>query len=89
MLDWSRPCGKALMASRAGSRLLLQRVEVLGRGRVEDAILREFARAVPPATLRLASSDEFAVDPALVKLRKSHSKAAVDEYARLVSPPYL
>ncbi|KAG0656762.1 secretory subunit [Rhodotorula mucilaginosa] len=33
----------------------------------------------------LASSDEFAVDPALVKLRKSHSKAAVDEYARLVS----
>ena len=33
----------------------------------------------------LASSDEFAVDPALVKLRKSHSKAAIDEYARLVS----
>lgn len=33
----------------------------------------------------LASSDEFAVDPALVRLRKSHSKAAVDEYARLVS----
>lgn len=33
----------------------------------------------------LASSDEFAVDPRLVKLRKSPSKAAVDEYARLVS----
>jgi len=33
----------------------------------------------------LASSDEFAVSPKLVKLRKSPSKAAVDEYARLVS----
>ncbi|GJN89668.1 hypothetical protein Rhopal_002655-T1 [Rhodotorula paludigena] len=33
----------------------------------------------------LASSDEFATDPHLVKLRKSLGKAAVDEYARLVS----
>ncbi|BGP47243.1 secretory subunit [Rhodotorula kratochvilovae] len=33
----------------------------------------------------LASSDEFAVDPKLLKLRKSPGKAAVDEYARLVS----
>ncbi|GAA5910707.1 hypothetical protein JCM5296_006819 [Sporobolomyces johnsonii] len=33
----------------------------------------------------LASSDEFATDPALRKLRKSQGKAGVDEYARLVS----
>ncbi|GAA5854067.1 hypothetical protein JCM9279_004370 [Rhodotorula babjevae] len=33
----------------------------------------------------LASSDEFAVNPKLVKLRKAPGKAAVDEYARLVS----
>ncbi|GAA5860434.1 hypothetical protein JCM8547_000303 [Rhodosporidiobolus lusitaniae] len=33
----------------------------------------------------LASSDEFAMDPKLLKLRKSLSKSAVDEYARLNS----
>lgn len=33
----------------------------------------------------LASSDEFAVDSELLKLRKAHSKTATDEYARLVS----
>ncbi|GAA5882212.1 hypothetical protein JCM16303_002283 [Sporobolomyces ruberrimus] len=33
----------------------------------------------------LASSDEFSTDPQLVKLRKSLSKSAIDEYARLNS----
>jgi len=33
----------------------------------------------------LASSDEFATDPQLLKLRKSVGKAGIDEYARLNS----
>ncbi|KAL8278314.1 hypothetical protein RQP46_009206 [Phenoliferia psychrophenolica] len=33
----------------------------------------------------LAAADEFALNPGLLKLRKNPNKAAVDEYARLVS----